>query len=316
MSEARARLLRVGRWLLILGTVAAMVFIARGLDWRAFARALRGAHLPWVLLAGGFFGVRMVFRGLIWRVCLQAEPRIGLLRLVHYTVAATAASVLTPARAGEALRLWLLRRNHGISLSRSVGVALGEKLLDALALLAVVLPLPWLLPALPAWVAGVVKGLLALAPLALALAWWAARSGGGEGRIAVFLRQTRILREPRVLVQGFVACLLAWWFDLATLWASMHAVGLHQGYGAAAFVLLAINAALLIPSTPGNLGTLEASAVFALGVLEVAPAQAAACAFVYHAVQLIPLLLFALLNLRLFLRRREIEPRSRGARLD
>jgi uncharacterized membrane protein YbhN (UPF0104 family) len=229
------------------------------------------------------------------------EPAVSLFRLLRYTVAAIAASVLTPARAGEALRLWLLHREHGVPFGRSIGVALGEKLLDGLALLVLVLPLPWLVPGLPVWVVRTIAGLAVLAPPGMVLGWWIARSRPGAGRVAVFLGQTRILREPTTLLRAFLACLAAWLFDLATLWASMRAVGLVEGFGVATFVLLVINAALLVPTTPGNLGTLEAGAVVALEVLHVDRAKAVAFALLYHAVQLVPLLLFALFNLRLVL---------------
>lgn len=292
---------RALRWVMIAAMLVALGFIVRRLDLRAFVAAVLGAHLSWVLLAGIFFAARLSSRGAIWWVSLPSETAVSLPRLVRYTVATTAASVLTPARAGEALRLWLLHRDHGVPVSRSAGVALGEKLLDGLALLVVVLPVPWLVPGLPPWVAHAVMGLLFLMPPALVLAWWIARHRPGAGRIAIFLSHTRILREPGTLLRAFLACLAAWLFDLATLWASMHAVGLQAGFGVAAFVLLAINAALIVPATPGNLGTLEASAVLALEVLHVPRAHAVAFALVYHGVQLIPLLLFAALNLRLVL---------------
>jgi uncharacterized membrane protein YbhN (UPF0104 family) len=287
------------RALAVVATLAAVAHLARHLDLRALGTALRGARPPWLVLATVLAAATLVSRAVLWRVSLQVAPAVPLLRMVRYTAAAVAASVLVPARAGEALRLWLLRRDHGVPLSQSVGVALGEKILDGLALLVLVLPIPWFVPGLPAWVARAVAILAAVALPGLVIAWWVARRRAKAGRVARFFGQIRILREPGTLARAFAACLGAWLFDLAALWASMRAVGLAEGFGTAAFVLLVINAALVIPSTPGNLGALEAGAVLALDLLHVARPQAAAVALLYHGVQLIPLLVFAAFNLRL-----------------
>jgi len=58
--------------------------------------------------------------------------------------------------------------------------------------------------------------------------------------------------------------------------------------GVWAMVLLSINLALLLPSTPGHFGILEAGAVVALTTAGVAAEPALAFALVYHAVHLVP----------------------------
>jgi uncharacterized membrane protein YbhN (UPF0104 family) len=55
-----------------------------------------------------------------------------------------------------------------------------------------------------------------------------------------------------------------------------------------AMVLLSINLALLLPSTPANLGVLEAGAVLALTASGVGAELALAFALLYHAVHLVP----------------------------
>jgi uncharacterized membrane protein YbhN (UPF0104 family) len=79
----------------------------------------------------------------------------------------------------------------------------------------------------------------------------------------------------------------------------MRAVGLQGGFGTAAFVFLVINAALVVPLTPGNLGTLEAAAVLAMHLLHIDGPQAIAAALLYHTVQIVPLVVFALFHPRL-----------------
>lgn len=280
----------------------AAYFILRRLDFAALAVALRQARPELLVLAVGCNAGNFLFRAVMWRVMLREERPLPIGRLVRYTVAAFAASALTPARAGEVLRLWLLRRYHQISYARSAGAALAEKLLDGLALVVILAPLPWLALPVPAWTARAVAGLGVGGVAVLVLAMLVTRFLKPGRRVGAFLDQISILKEPGTLVKALAAALAAGIFDLGTLWLTLGAFHISSyGFGGAAFVLLVTNAALVIPSTPGNIGALEAGAVVALDVLGVPRPQALAFALVYHALQLGPLLLFASFNLRLIL---------------
>lgn len=297
-EETQYGLARAVRALAVLAVVAAAWLIARRVDARALAAAFRDARPGLLLLAGAFGLVQLWWKAVMWRVMLHATPPVPVRRLFAYTVTAFAASTLTPARAGEVLRLWLLRRNHQIPFTRSAGAALAEKVLDALALLVFVGPLPWLVPPLPGWTGKAVLTLAGVGLIALLGGILGARHLRPTSRMAVFLGQIRVLREPAVLVRAFGAALAASAFDFAMLWTSLRAVNVSLGLAGVAFVLLTINAAIAVPSTPGNVGALEVGAVFAVGVLGVPRARAVAFALLYHAVQIGPLLVFALFNLR------------------
>ena len=307
---------RAARILAVLAVAVAAYLILRRLDLRALGAALAQARPGLLLLAIGCNAGNFLFRAILWRVMLREDRPIPIGRLVRYTVAAFAASALTPARAGEVLRLWLLRRHHQISYARSAGAALAEKLLDGLALVVLVAPLPWLALPLPAWTARAVFGLAVGGISVLVLAVVLARHVGPGRRLGSFLGQITILREPATLVRALGAALCAGLFDLGTLWLTLGAFHISRGFGGAAFVLLVTNAALVIPSTPGNVGALEAGAVLALDVLGVPRPVAVAFALVYHALQLGPLLLFAAFNLRLILGASALErPKGAGAEL-
>ena len=68
----------------------------------------------------------------------------------------------------------------------------------------------------------------------------------------------------------------------------MRALGIDAPPSVWALVLLGINFAILLPSTPGQIGVLEAGAVLALSSAGIPAAPAAAFAVVYHAVHLVP----------------------------
>jgi len=86
--------------------------------------------------------------------------------------------------------------------------------------------------------------------------------------------------------------------DAAVLGLCLRAVGADLGPGPLLAVLLAINVAILVPSTPGHVGVMEAAALAALLALGVPPERALAGAVLYHGVQIVPGTALGLLSLR------------------
>jgi uncharacterized membrane protein YbhN (UPF0104 family) len=288
-----ARALRIA---MAAGVAIGAVLVAKRLDLSALKAALAHSSLRLLIVAAVLTSLSQWAKAFLWRVMLDAPPSVTTSRLFRYGAATASLSMIAPIRAGEALRPWLLWRNHDVPLSNSAGVALSEKLVALLSLVAVVLPLLWLVPPLPAWVARAIA-LLAVASVAiLGASVLAARRLSPNGRLGRLLRGIRVLKEAGTLARAFGAAMVVWAFDLAALWVSLRAVGIHEGYAGVAFVLLSVNAAMLLPATPGNFGTLEAGAVLAMGVLGVARPAATAGALLYHAAQIVPLLAFAVLD--------------------
>jgi uncharacterized membrane protein YbhN (UPF0104 family) len=76
--------------------------------------------------------------------------------------------------------------------------------------------------------------------------------------------------------------------DLVLVGLCLRALGIDAPPADWALILLSVNAAILLPSTPGQIGVLEAGAVVALTAAGVAPEPALAFALIYHAVHLVP----------------------------
>ena len=88
--------------------------------------------------------------------------------------------------------------------------------------------------------------------------------------------------------------------------------GSTWGPGGWLLVYLAVNLASALPSTPGQIGLIEAGAVFALVGLGVGPNHSPAFALLYHLAHLLPT---TLLGLPLLLRLRWQETYPQGAPL-
>jgi uncharacterized membrane protein YbhN (UPF0104 family) len=281
--------------------VAACVYFVRHLDLPAFGRALADASLPLVVAAAAINFFHIGLRSLRFRQLLAPVAKIRFWSIYHYCLASAAASNLLPARAGEALRVWLLKSRHGVSATTSVAAALLEKGFDLVALLALAAPLPLLLPSLPPSVSRAVM-ILAAITLAVAVAvFFISRIGkNSPGSLADrFARGTAVVRRPADLAVAIALSLASWLTDAGEIVLILWAVHANVPPAAALLILLTLNVALAIPSTPAQIGAFEIGAVLALKLLGVDEPRAFAFAIIYHVMQALPVTLAGLSGLRL-----------------
>jgi hypothetical protein len=200
-----------------------------------------------------------------------------------------------PAHAGEWVRIELLHAHEEVPRSSTLAVALVEKVLDAIALLLLALPLPFLLPRLPASV-GVTAALLgAGGGVALVAAWQVAKRGADAGgRWGQFARGAAVARRGRSLGPALGWALGSHAVDAAMILVCLHALHVEVSWAASLLVLVGVTLVLALPAAPAGIGSLEVGAVAALHLLGVDGARALAFALVYHAVQVVPVTLLGL----------------------
>jgi uncharacterized membrane protein YbhN (UPF0104 family) len=281
-------------------TVGAIWVIVRGLDRAALASALRAARWGPLLLTSVLSVSHLCLRGIGWHVMLGPTSGVSLLKNVRYGIAGAAASLLAPFRSAELLRPWLLRRNHGVPLTQSAGVVLADKLVEALGLAIVALPLPLLGRRLPfsRLYAAMILAVVVLAALfGFVGAGRFFGRGGRGGRVGRFIGGIRTFSEPGRFALALAISLIAWLLDLAAIATTLWAFDIRLGVADSLLLLLSVNVALLLPSAPGSIGSVELGATLGAVYLGVAHAKAVAFALVYHAAQLAPLILLALLGL-------------------
>ncbi|HZX93188.1 MAG TPA: lysylphosphatidylglycerol synthase transmembrane domain-containing protein [Myxococcales bacterium] len=294
MSEtaaARPRL-RVLGWL---GAAALVALAARRIDFASLAATLRGAQLPWLLLALACNAVANTSaRVRRWEALLSPLPcrkQASFLDLARLLYAGYACSNLLPARAGEAVRVLELHRRRGYPASGLVAVQLGEKMIEALSLGLVC----GSLALLPGQARGplVLAGSLALAGVVLLLSLPRRVPAEGGG----FLHALRTVHARRSWARSLLWSMFSDTTDLLLVALCARTLGIDAPPAAWGLVLISVNLAILLPSTPGQVGVLEAGAVVALASCGVAPAPALAFALVYHAVHLVPSTTLGLLGM-------------------
>jgi uncharacterized membrane protein YbhN (UPF0104 family) len=296
------------------------------MDFATLGRAFAAARLWPLVLAAALNFVCLWIKAVCWRLMLAPRHRVAVLRLFRVTIATFAASAIAPARAGEVLRVWTLKRREGVPVADTAAVAVAEKLLDGLAVVILVAPIPWLLPGLPSWVATAIGvcaaiGVVVFVGLVIAIGRVKPKPGdGGEvdepapgTLVRRFLAGMHVLRSPRRLLGTMAMLLVMWLLDLGQVMAVLYAVGVDLPIAGGILVLFTLNLTIAVPSTPAQVGALEVGALVGLGLLQVPHEAGLAFALLYHATQVIPLVAAGLVfELRLVLGR-DVEPPASGA---
>ena len=286
------------RLVAIAAIAGALWWLLRRMDLARLGDALASADVGLLVLAALFSFVSVTCKAAAWRTLLAPRHPIALRRVVRYEIVAAAASALTPARAGEVLRAWLLKRREQIPASETAAVFVVHKLLDALVMLAVFAPVPWLIPGLPAWV-GRALALCALITLGALIALYVLSRRLDPEKPATWLRRFlaafQLMRDARQVGLALAIFVVLWAAELAVVTTVLRALGLALPLPAGLLVLFTVNLAIIVPSTPAQLGALELGALAALDLLHIGREPALAFALLYHAVQILPSLALGLL---------------------
>lgn len=301
-------------WKLWVGLAISVIFLAvalRGLDLRLFWQIVRTANYWWLLPAVAVYFVGVWLRTWRWRTMLVHMVDIPARRLFPVVVIGYMGNNVYPARAGEVLRSYVLRRNEGIAMSASLATVVLERLFDGLILLLFIFATLPLAP-LPAGFQVVVISfgttfglalltfmLLATRPARLAqlYAWViehllpARLRPPLHGLFDRFVVGLQSLRSPRELVTIFGLTLVIWLIETVTFWCVMRAFDLNLAFAVLMLMAAVVNLFTTIPSTPGYVGTFHAPGIAVLMQFGVAQALATGFTVVLHITLWLPITL-------------------------
>jgi uncharacterized protein (TIRG00374 family) len=227
-------------------------------------------------------------------------------------------NALLPARAGDAVRIYIAGEPPQISRAVALGTIAAEKAFDVFSMVVCGLLATVLVP-LPPWldmplVGGVAGGLVLVV---LAMAWperrvvtWVRRRarrlpwGLGE-RLTLMLERAltglSAMRQLRMALTVGVWTAVIWVLAAGTNYLLFRAFGFGLSPAAAVFLLVLLHAGVAPPSSPGRLGVFHTLTVLGLEVLGVHRVPGLAYATVLHAIVYLPEILpgAILLGLRL-----------------
>ena len=317
----KSRTLRVA---ISLGLAALLlVLFLRTLDFAAVGRAIRGAHVGWLLLATACGLVATpLFRSWRWGFLLRKAGKPSFWDLNSATSIGFAASTLLPARAGEIVRPVALAKTAGLPIAPCLASIALERLIDLVTCVSlfVVYALGWapemtgdaagrfLLLRRSAIVvgAGTLIGLAVLAFLAAKpertdrfvrplLRPLPARLGARlEAVLLSFLDGLGALGSVRNVAVVAVSSFVLWLLVCVQIHATLRAFDFAFPFPVAFFVLTWAILGLFIP-TPGGVGGYHTAVAYALtGFYGVSKDTAGAFALVSHALSFVPITLVGL----------------------
>jgi uncharacterized protein (TIRG00374 family) len=305
-------------WKLWVGIVVSIFFLAvalNGLDLKSFWATVRQANYWWLVPGVGVYFVAVWVRTWRWRSMLRHISAVPLSRLFPIVVIGYMGNNVYPARAGELLRSYVLRRKEGVPISASLATVVLERLFDGLVMLLfvfVTLPFAPLPPAyttlvtifsLVFGVALLVFLLLAARPAQMSRLYaWAVdhmlpaglrpRVHGLFDRFVVGLQS---LRSPRDLGLIFASSCLIWLTETAKYWFVMQAFPFSVPFTVLMLMTAVVNLFTTLPSSPGYVGTFDVPGIAVLVAHGVGQAVATGYTLVLHVALWLPITLLGAL---------------------
>jgi uncharacterized protein (TIRG00374 family) len=302
-------------WLGLLISLAALFFAFRGLQWGEVGDALRDANYLLLLPAAVARFFSLYFRAIRWGVLFHPRTDLRTGDLLGTMNVGYSVNNLLPLRVGEFVRAYLIGEAGRVSAAHALSTIVVERVLDVLTVvLMLVLLLPFIdMPrwaATSAWIGGV--GFLLLAALLVTLSMarrWAVDVADYCARPFPARYHARlheaaesvmegfgVLSKPAVLAQGVGWSFVSWLCSILMMFTVQQAFDLGVGFEAAPFVVATTSLAMLVPASPGYIGTFEWVARKGLqNVFGASEATAISYALVQHAfMYLAPLIIAAI----------------------
>jgi hypothetical protein len=284
----------------------------RGVEWRRVWQTILGAELPYIAGAIGFTMFSFLLRALRWRILLNAEAHFSVGTVFWANSAGYLGNNFLPARAGEFIRSYIISARSSLSKTYVLTTALGERLMDVIALvlwsalaLLGVDPKPHWIESLSRTMAivagagavgimvlphtgGLVENILRRVPLPARLREILLQLAGQ------ILQGLRAFHDWRRLA-GFVALtVVIWMSDSFAAITAAKALGIDLSFRVAVLLLTGLGLSSALPSTPGYVGIYQFVAVTVLAPFGVNRDAALAYILVVQAIGYLVVVAFGL----------------------
>jgi uncharacterized protein (TIRG00374 family) len=264
---------------------------------------LSGANLWWLVPAFVFNLVSDYFRALRWREFFRPMRAVGVRFLWLVALVGVACNLALPLRAGEFLRLQLLRRRTGLAAPQVIATILSEKLMDTVAFSAfLVLGIVLFDEAHFLWPLAVLYvGVLTVG--VFGARWLAARSTNDEvlepqpdGRWRLWIARNarsfglglQSFRSTRALGVISVTSVAAWATESVLYYSCGRALGLDLDPAVYLLVVVAATVAVSVPLTQAGIGVFEVALTGLLVAFGVDKSEAAGFAIFSHVMLAVP----------------------------
>lgn len=308
------------RWQFWVGLIISAVFLfltLRGLQIGQMWDVIKSANYWWLIPAilVYLFGA-VLARAWRWHYLLRPIKKISTLKMFPIVCIGYMGNNIYPARAGELLRAYVLKKREGVQISASLATIIVERIFDGVVMLGFVfINLPELakltsasgfvgsIQALAIWGAAIFGVVLVIFLLAAMFPkvtervtlWlinrvlpkkWQEKACGIALR---FLSGLESLRSPKEALMVFLTSIVIWLFETGKYWLVMHAFPFEVSFFALMLMNGIVNLATTLPSAPGYLGTFDAPGIALLRAYNVPQDIATGYTLVLHAALWFPI---------------------------
>lgn len=274
---------------LILSAIA-LWWAFKEFDWAAFASAITGASVFYIVLSLFALLLAIPIRGFRWRIFLEPMGEVTTMQTTEATVVGYFGNNIFPFRFGEVIRSYFISRQCNILISKVFGSILVERLIDVGGMLLILMLLPLIVAIpddlkIPVIVAMVISG------SAIVFLIWASsqeRVSITSGKLKVMIENLHTgfssFRQSRHHPSIVLATILIWICYYLNIHWAQQALGIGFTMGQSYLLLVIVSVVIAIPAAPGYLGTYHAAVIFLVnGLLDVELVPAQALAIVLHA---------------------------------
>lgn len=296
-----------------------LYFALRGVEWSRVGQTIAGAQWQYLVIGTVTSIFSMWLRAFRWRILLNSEEGpLGKLSIsnVFWSVSAGyLGNLVLPARAGELVRTYLVSTKSGLTKTYVLTTALGERVVDAIALILFSSIAMMTVAAKPEWMERMARSLAAVAALAaLSVAILPYVHGiietilhklpmphGLRDRIIGLIEQVMLGLRSFHDVRRFGAftglTLIIWCGDTIGAMLTAIALNLHVTFPVALLFISALGLGSALPSTPGYVGIFQFVAVTVLGPFGIGKDQAIAYVLLMQAISSVVFLVFGSIGL-------------------
>ncbi len=305
-------------WLGVLISAVLLYFPLRGLDFAKMWAVLQTAQYLWILPGILVYFVGVWVRAWRWHYMLRPLKKIPTTAMFPIVCIGYFGNNVLPARAGEVLRAFVLRKRTGVPVSASLATVIVERIFDGVVMLGFVfLNLPELarltgeagflgslnirdLALIGSFVfvgALMVFLLAAMFPhITEGIATWfitrlvpAKAQGTTLALTRRFLSGLEALRSPQEALMIFFTTVLIWLLETGKYWFVMHAFNFEVSFFTLMLMNGIVNLATTLPSAPGYVGTFDAPGIAVLMAYGISQEIAAGYTLVLHIALWVPI---------------------------
>lgn len=300
-----------------------LFMLFRKIDFNQLKQAFTALKWGYLVLAVLITFVSYCLRAVRWHYLVLPQKKAAPRNLMSATIICYMANNLLPARLGEIIRAYVLAEKENLETSSVFATLVLDRLFDGFSVL-VILVITFFTVQLPPGMEKVQGGLvsggyatLALYIVVIVFLVFLKRSTNSTLKLVAallkpfpsklsaaiipllgsFISGIRLTSKPQELVALLVSSALIWATAAWPIQLLLKAFNINLPITAAMFILVFLVFAVMVPASPGYVGTYHAACMYGLMAFNVSREQALSVALIMHAVNFFPVILIGFLFL-------------------